>query len=202
MFVSFAAAGAESGSGGAAYDSLPPGEGGKKIAAPLRFNLPAGPRGGGYWPWRGECRQPLFLVACLLLRLLFRLVAPLVRALERSTEDVAQGRARIGRAVLGDGLLLLGHFERLDGDRDLVAAAVELGDPGIDLLADREPLRPLLAAIARELRALDEGGEIGADDLHIDAGLLDLGDLAGNHRALLDVAGAFGGERIAFELLD
>ena len=44
--------------------------------------------------------------------------------------------------------------------------------------------------------------EVGADDLHVDAGLLHLDDLAGDDRALLEVARAFAGERIAFELLD
>ena len=80
-----------------------------------------------------------------------------VAALERGAENVAERRARIGGAVLGDRLLLLGDFERLDRDLHLVGAAVELGDAGVDLLADREALRPLLAAVARQLRALDEG---------------------------------------------
>src|SRR5262249_43199805 len=71
------------------------------------------------------------------------------------------------------------------------------------LLADREALGPLLGAVAGKLRALDEGGEIGADDLHVDAALLHLGHFAGDDRALLEVAGgARLGERIAFELLD
>ena len=48
-------------------------------------------------------------------------------------------------------------FERLDRHLHLVGAAVELDDASIDLLADGEALRPLLAAIARQLRALDEG---------------------------------------------
>ena len=65
---------------------------------------------------------------------------------------------------------------------DLVGAAVELDHAGIDLLADGEALGTLLGAVARELRALDEGGEIGADDLHVDAAFLHLGDLAGDDR--------------------
>ena len=84
----------------------------------------------------------------------------------------------------------------------LAGAAVELGDARVDLLADREPLRPLLAAVARQIGAPDEGLEIGADDLHVDAALLHLGHLAGHHRALLEVAGGAGVHRIAFELLD
>src|SRR5579864_8164051 len=121
-------------------------------------------------------------------------------ALERGAEDVAERRAGIGRAVLGDRLLLLGDFECLDRDRHLVGAAIELGDAGVHLLADRKTLGALLGAVTGEFRALDEGGEIGADELHFEAGFLDLDDLAGHHRAFLDVAGL--GEGIAFELLD
>src|SRR5690242_16055058 len=76
------------------------------------------------------------------------------RPLERGAQDVAECRAGIGRAVLRDRLFLLRHFERLDGHLDLVGAAIELDDPSIDLLSDGETLRPLLAAIARQLRAL------------------------------------------------
>ena len=52
--------------------------------------------------------------------------------------------------------------------------AVELGDAGIDLLADLETLGALVVAVAREFVALDEGGELGVDDLHFDAGILHL----------------------------
>src|SRR5437588_8276444 len=63
--------------------------------------------------------------------------------LERGAQDVAERSTGIGGAVLGDRLLLLCHFERLDRHRDLVAAAIELRHAGIHLLADRETLRPL-----------------------------------------------------------
>src|SRR5262245_15899406 len=82
------------------------------------------------------------------------------RALERSAENVAERRAGIGGAVLGDRLLFLRHFERLDRHLHLVGATVELDDAGVDLLPDGEAFRPLLAAVARELGALDEGGEV------------------------------------------
>ena len=52
---------------------------------------------------------------------------------------------------MGDRLLLLGYFERLDGNRYLVSAAIELRDAGIDLLAYGEAFRPLLAAITGKL---------------------------------------------------
>src|SRR5262245_8089948 len=82
----------------------------------------------------------------------------------------------------------------------LVGAAVELGDAGVDLLPGRETLRPLLAAVACQLGALDEGGEVAADDLHVDARLLHLDDLAGHDRAFLEIAGGLHG--VARELLD
>ena len=47
------------------------------------------------------------------------------------------------------------------------------GDPGIDLLADREALGALLGAVAGQIGALDEGGHVGAGDLHFEAVLLE-----------------------------
>src|SRR5215813_13715758 len=135
-----------------------------------------------------------FLSLFLFLGRLFRC------ALERGAEDVAERRPRISGAVLGDRLLLFRHFERLDRDLHLVGAAVELGDAGVDFLPDRETLRPLLAAVARQLGALNEGGEVAADDLHVDTGVLHLGHLAGHDRAFLEIAGALHG--IVCELLD
>src|ERR1700759_3122262 len=46
--------------------------------------------------------------------------------LERGAQNVPQGRARVGGAVLRDGFLLLGHFQRLDRDLDLSGLLVEL----------------------------------------------------------------------------
>src|SRR3954453_12821107 len=124
----------------------------------------------------------------------------LALALERMAENVAERGAGIGGAVLGNRLLLLGHFERLDRELHLGGAAVEQDDPGIDLLADLEAVGALVVAVAGELRTLDEGGQIASDDLHVDAGLLDLGDLGGDDVALLHVGG--GRHRVALELLD
>src|SRR3954468_14032199 len=89
----------------------------------------------------------------------------LLALLQRSAENVAKRRARIGRAVLGDRLFLFGDLERLDRHADLVRLLVELRHARIDLLADCETLGSLLGAVARKLIALDEGGELGADDL-------------------------------------
>src|SRR5262245_35849096 len=119
---------------------------------------------------------------------------------ERGAEDVAERCPRIGRAVLGNRFLFLCYFERLDRDLYLVGAAVELGDAGIDFLSDRETLRPLLAAVARQLGTLDESGEVGADNLHVDAALFHLGDLAGDDRAFLEIADGL--HAVVCELLD
>src|SRR5689334_16091117 len=124
----------------------------------------------------------------------------LVAVLERSAEDVAQRRSRIGGAVLRDGFLLFGDFQRLDRDLHLAGLLVELDHAGIDLFADGETLGALIVAIAGQFRPLDEGGEVGARDLHLDTGLLHFEHFAGHDRALLDVAGLR--EGVAFELLD
>src|SRR5258705_2590935 len=120
--------------------------------------------------------------------------------LERGAQDVAQRRSRIGGAVLRDGFLLFGYFQRLDRDLYLAGFLVELDHPRVDLFADGKTLGALVVAIARQLGPLDEGGEVGARDLDLDAAVLDLEHFAGHHRALLDVARL--GEGIAFELLD
>src|SRR3954463_8860743 len=120
--------------------------------------------------------------------------------LERGAENVAQRRPRIRGAILRNGLLLFGDFQRLDRDLHLAGFLVELDHPRIDLFTDGEPLGALIGTLARELRALDEGGEVGAGDLDLDAAFLHFEHFASHDRALLDIAGL--GEGIAFELLD
>src|SRR6202790_2262860 len=120
--------------------------------------------------------------------------------LERGAENVAQRCPRIGRAVLRDGLLLFGDFQRLDRDLHLAGLLVELDHPRIYLFADGETLGALIGALARQFGALDEGGEVGAGDPDLDAAFLDLEHFAGDDRTLLDVARL--GEGIALELLD
>src|SRR5882724_9985700 len=124
----------------------------------------------------------------------------LVAVLERGAEDVAQCCSRIGGAVLRDGFLLFGNFQRLDRDLHLAGLLVELDHAGIDLFADGETLGALIVAIAGQFRPLDEGGEVGARDLHLDAGFLHFEHFASDDRALLDVARLR--EGVAFELLD
>src|SRR5262245_8080062 len=109
---------------------------------------------------------------------IFRLVArPL---LERSTQDVSKRSAGIGSAVLGDRLFFLGNLKRLDGNADLVRLAIKLRNARVHFLPDGETLGTLLATIARQVRALDKGCQIGADDLDVDAGFFHLGHLAGD----------------------
>src|SRR5260221_1127870 len=127
-------------------------------------------------------------------------VSLLVAVLERGAENIAQRRPRIGGAILRDGFLLFGDFQCLDRDLHLAGLLVELDYACIDLFADGETLGALIVAIAGEFRPLDEGGEVGARDLHLDAGFLHFEHFAGHDRALLDVARL--GEGVAFELLD
>src|SRR4051794_33175314 len=84
----------------------------------------------------------------------------LVAVLERGAEDVAQRCSRIGGAILRNGFLLFGDFQRLDRDLHLAGLLVELDHAGIDLFADGETLSALIVAIAGEFRPLDEGGEV------------------------------------------
>src|SRR6202035_5674015 len=118
--------------------------------------------------------------------------------LERGAEDIAERRPRIGGAVLRDGFLLLGDFQRLDRDLHLAGLLVELDDASIDLLADGKAFGALVVAVAGQFGPLDEGGELGARDPHLDAALLDLEYFAGHDGALLDVARLR--EGVAFEL--
>src|SRR6202165_4900254 len=120
--------------------------------------------------------------------------------LQRGAENIAQRRPRIGGAVLRDGLLLFGDFQRLDRDLHLAGLLVELDHPRIDLFADGETLGALIGTLARQFGSLDEGGEVGAGDLNLDAAFLHFEHFAGHDRALLDVARL--GEGVAFELLD
>src|SRR5258707_11394915 len=65
---------------------------------------------------------------------------------ERGAKNIAERCPRIRRAVLGNRLLLLRHFECLDRDLHLAGAAVEMVDPGADFLPDREKLLARIAA--------------------------------------------------------
>src|SRR5215469_9828461 len=124
-------------------------------------------------------------------------------AFERCSQNVAQCRTGIRGSILGDRFLLLGYFERLDRDRNPARTAVELGDAGVDFLADGEAIGTLLGTVASQLRTFDEGGVLGADDLDLDAALLDLQHLAGDDRAFLEIAGGrIGHHGVLGELLD
>ena len=108
--------------------------------------------------------------------------------LERGAEDVAERSAGVGRAVLGDLLLLFGDFQRLDRDLNLAVLLVIDDHARIDLLADREALGALLVTVARQIVALDEGLETAVDQPHFEAAILDADDFAGDDRVLAQFA--------------
>src|SRR5690606_10455295 len=89
---------------------------------------------------------------------------------------------------------------RLDREADATAVAVDRGDLRVHPFADREPLRTLLAAVARQLGATDEARDV-AGQRQLDAVLVHRRDGAGHH---LTPANALerGLERIVLELLD
>jgi len=64
----------------------------------------------------------------------------------------AQRRPGIGGAVLRDGFLLLGDFQRLIETCTLRAFLSKLDHPRIDLFADGETLGALIGALARPVR--------------------------------------------------
>ena len=71
---------------------------------------------------------------------------------------------------------------------DGVGAAVVLDDAAVDLLPGCKALGPLLGTVARQFIALDEGRKVGADELHVDAAFFHVHHLAGDNRALLELA--------------
>src|SRR5579884_128905 len=115
-------------------------------------------------------------------------------------EDVAEAGAGVGRAEFGHCLLLLVDLARLDRQRDLARAAVDRGHLGVHLFADRKPVRPLLAAVARQFRFADESGH-AFRQLHLDASLGHGSDGAGHDIALLELRAPFL-EGVGLELLD
>src|SRR4029079_15543680 len=119
---------------------------------------------------------------------------------DRRPEDVAERCAGIGGTILRDRRLLLGDLEGFDRHRNLAALGIDLGNPGIDLLADRKTFGPLFRAIARKVGALDECGHVRAGDLDVDSIFVDAGHLAGHGIALLDAGKLL--HRIAADLLD
>src|SRR6478752_4359790 len=104
-------------------------------------------------------------------------------------QDVAERSARIAGTELRDRFLLFRDLEGLDREGHATRLAVELGDARIDLLAGGETLGTLITTVASKLVTLDERGEVGVDDLHFDAAILHLENLAGDDLALLEFAG-------------
>jgi len=109
---------------------------------------------------RSDCgKQPAYLsVRCL-------------SAVPRMSPSVAPESEE---PILRDGLLLFGDFQRLDRDLHLAGLLVELDHPRVDLFAHRKTLGALIVAITGQFGPLDEGGEIGTGDLHLDPRFLHL----------------------------
>src|SRR5579864_4091980 len=135
--------------------------------------------------------------SALFLGIGLRLALP---AADRRAENIAQAGAGVRRAEFGHRLFLLVDLARLDRQRDLAGRLVELGDLGVDPLANRETVGALLAAVTRQLGLADEAGH-AVGQLDIDAGVRRAGDRRGHDVALLDLGHA-GLERIGLELLD
>src|SRR5690606_41490026 len=113
---------------------------------------------------------------------------------------VAELGTRIGGAVLSNGFLFFRNFQRLDRKLDLAGGAMELRHAAIDLVADGETLRALVATVAGQFRTADEGGHIVFANRHLKAVLGHGSHRAGNDRTLADVAERF--HRVATKLLD
>src|SRR5690606_20377573 len=143
---------------------------------------------GLLWPRRS-------LLVAVLVRLRLRLTVTEGRA-----ENIAEAGTAVGGAVLRHRLLFLVGLVRLDREADATAVAVDRGDLRVHPFADREPLRTLLAAVARQLGATDEARDV-AGQRQLDAVLVHRRDGAGHH---LTPANALerGLERIVLELLD
>src|SRR5262249_23677397 len=122
----------------------------------------------------GERLFGLRLVLALLLRLLALvfLAAGLLGLGDGCTQDVTEAGAGIRRAELLEGLLVLLDLARLDGKAELAGLGVDDGDLGVDLVADGEAVRALLAALARQLGFADEALGPVAEG-HLDAALGD-----------------------------
>jgi hypothetical protein len=116
-------------------------------------------------------------------------------------QDVAEARAGVGRAILRDRLLLLGDLARLDRQAQAPLLLVDVGDQGVHLVADREPLGPLLAPVAAEVRLADEAAQVLADR-DLDPAVGDRRHRAGDHRALAQLLRLPGRERVLLQLLD
>src|SRR4051812_28628976 len=121
-------------------------------------------------------------------------------AAQRRAENVAEAGARVRRPEFLHGLLLFFDFLRLDRQADTAAAAIDLGDLGVDLFADGETIRTLFGTLTRQIGLADEAGE-PVGDRDFDTAIGDGGDGRGDDVALLH-AGSGTLERIRGELLD
>src|SRR5690606_19049794 len=139
------------------------------------------------------------LLSCLRQRLLV-----VVAVLQSCAENVAERSAAIGRTELSNSFLLFRDLESLDRQHDLAVLLGEVGDAGVEHLANRETLRTLIVAIACQVVAADERGDVlVCNQLHFDATVVDGDDFARNDSVLAQFAGSSSiADRVLTELLD
>src|ERR1700679_2910501 len=150
-----------------------------------------------------DCESLFFLALVLLVAILFLRALLAGALLEGGAQDVAEAGAGVRRAVLGDGILFLGDFARLDRERDLAAGLVDAGDHRVELVADAEALGTLVVAVARQVGAADEGLH-AVGQRRLDAAVVHFRHRDGDDATLLErgAAGARLLHRIVGELLD
>src|SRR2546423_3760729 len=98
----------------------------------------------------GSCESRPFLKvaeATLLVLFFFFLLVLLLGPAQRRAENVAEASARIGRAEIGHRLLLLVELTRLDRQHHPARGPVDVGDLGVELVADRIAVGTLLGAV-------------------------------------------------------
>ena len=94
----------------------------------------------------------------------------------------------------------LGNLQRLDRYGDFARGTIDLGDPGVELVANCKTLDALLGALARQVAPAHKRRGAVVANHHVNAGSLNLLDHTGDNLAALDrVAGV---HRILAKLLN
>ena len=117
----------------------------------------------------------LLLERALRLRRAVALVAIESKLLAQDVLERELGALALAPEVAVDLLALLAALERLDAETDAALARVDVGDLGLDVVADVEELRRLVDALGRELADVDQPLE-ALLELDEDAEVGDAGD--------------------------
>ncbi len=117
---------------------------------------------------------------------------------DRSTKNIAQAGAGIGRAIFLNRLFLFFNLKRLDGKRNTPSATVDLHQLGVELIADGEAVGALLVAITRQIGTPNKARQV-VQDFHFDALIAHCRHRAGNRLATFAMGNL---EGIVVELLD